>query len=293
VHGVLHRALRDAVRWKAVARNVADDADPPLASAQLREMRTWDAEQLSRFLGAADRLASERRATAERRSRKGTLYAYTRARAAEPMQVALWYVAALTGMRRGEVCGLRWGDLDLDGGTASIQRARVMVDGAVEVSSPKTSRGRRVVSLDPIVVAELRSWHKTQLEEFMRYRDFWEDREPSADGKGRPRHVFTHLVRSGKHQLYGVPIRPDWMCTAFRALAAEAGLPAIRLHDLRHTWATLAFQANAHPKTVSDQLGHANISVTLDIYSHVLPGLQAEATSRVAALVQAAGKAKP
>ena len=194
-------------------------------------------------------------------------------------------------MRRGEVCGLRWSDVDLAEGTASVQRARVMVDGAVQVSSPKTARGRRVVSLDPLVVAELRRWRATQLEEFMRYRRAWDDREPTADGKGRPRHIFTHLVRAagqGHQDRYGVPIRPDWMCSAFRALAKEAGLPPIRLHDLRHTWATLAFQASAHPKTVSDQLGHANISVTLDIYSHVLPGLQAEATSRVAALVRAA-----
>lgn len=295
VHGVMHRALRDAVRWKAVTRNVADDADPPLASAQQREMSTWDAEQLGRFLEAADGLAGERTAAGTRRSRKGAECAYTRTRAADPMQVALWYTAALTGMRRGEVAGLRWSDLDLAEGTASVQRARVMVDGAVQVSSPKTARGRRVVSLDPLVVAELRRWRATQLEEFMRYRTAWDDREPTADGKGRPRHIFTHLVRSagqGGEDLYGVPIRPDWMCRAFRALATEAALPPIRLHDLRHTWATLAFQANAHPKTVSDQLGHANISVTLDIYSHVLPGLQAEATSRVAALVQATRKAE-
>jgi integrase len=74
---------------------------------------------------------------------------------------------------------------------------------------------------------------------------------------------------------------------AFRGLVAEAALPAIRLHDLRHTWATLAFQAKAHPKTVADQLGHANISVTLDICSHAVPGLQAEAVSSVTELASA------
>ena len=290
---MLHRALRDAVRWKAVTRNVADDADPPSPSAQQREMSTWTAEEVGRFLEAADALAEERASTTTRRSRKGTEYSYTRTVAGDPMQVALWYVAALTGMRRGEVCGLRWTDLDLGRGTASVQRARVMVGGRVEVSSPKTSRGRRVVAIDPLAVGELRRWRATQLEEFVQYRKAWQDCEPTADGKGRPRHVFTHVVRRGREgqDSYRVPIRPDWMCGAFRA-SAQASLPPIRLHDLRHSWATLALQAGVHPKTVADQLGHANISVTLDIYSHVLPALQAEASSRVAELVTAARKAQ-
>jgi integrase len=167
-----------------------------------------------------------------------------------------------------------------------------MVDGRVEVSGPKTSRGRRVVAIDPVAVGELRRWRAIQLEQFVQYRKAWADCEPTADRQGRPRYVFTHLVRYSDQDHYGVPIRPDWMCGAFRALAKETGLPTIRLHDLRHTWATLALQAGVNPKTVADQLGHANISVTLDIYSHVLPGLQAEATSRVAGLVFASRKAE-
>jgi integrase len=107
----------------------------------------------------------------------------------------------------------------------------------------------------------------------------WTDREG---------YVFTHEAAYADGETrFGVPVRPDWMGTAFRALVAEAGLPVIRLHDLRHTWATLAFQAKQHPKTVADQLGHATVSVTLDIYSHAVPGLQAEAVGRVAKLALA------
>ncbi len=226
-----------------MTRNVADDAHPPSPSAQQREMSTWTAEEVGRFLEAADALAEERASTTTRRSRKGTEYSYTRTVAGDPMQVALWYVAALTGMRRGEVCGLRRTDLDLGRGTASVQRARVMVGGRVEVSSPKTSRGRRVVERS--TRSPLASCARGALPSSRSSCDAakaWQDCEPTADGKGRPRHVFTHVVRRGREgqDSYGVPIRPDWMCGAFRALAAQASLPPIRFHDLRHSWATLA-----------------------------------------------------
>ncbi len=195
------------------------------------------------------------------------------------MQVALWYTAALTGMRRGEVCGLRWSDLDLKAGTASVQRARVIVGGEVAVSPPKTARGRRVVALDDGTVAQLHRWKKVQAAQKLERGKEWSDR----DG-----YVFTHEAAYAQGETrFGVPVRPDWMGSAFRALVAEVGLPAIRLHDLRHTWATLAFQEKQHPKTVADQLGHANISVTLDIYSHAVPGLQTEAVGRVAKLALA------
>jgi integrase len=276
VHAVLHRALKDAVRWQLVARNAAADANPPSPDTEAREMKTWSPGEVARFLEAVDELGRPRVAMVTTRSRSGTEYVRPVTLPPDPMQVALWYTIALTGMRRGEVAGLRWTDIDLEARTVSIQRARVMVAGAVEVSQPKTKHGRRVVALVPSVTAVLRTWQREQEAEREETGDAWEDR----DG-----YVFTHAVRFSEPIRYGTAIRPDWVSRSFRALIARLGLPPIRLHDLRHTWATLALRAGESPKVVSDHLGHANISITMDTYSHVTIGLEKHAAHRVAALI--------
>jgi integrase len=240
VHTIVHRAFRDAVRWGRIARNPADAADPPRASAVVRPtMTTWTADQVRTFLDH----------TAEHRLH------------------AAFVVLATTGMRRGECLGLRWSDLDLTAGRLSIVQTVIAVNHQVRIGSPKTARGRRTVELDPGTLAELRQHRQRQIAERL------------IMGAGFTDHGLVFCRPDGG------PLHPERFSRTFEIEAARAGLPRIRLHDLRHTWATLALAAGEHPKIVQERLGHANVSITLDIYSHLTEGLHADAASRVAGII--------
>jgi integrase len=245
IHSILHRALRDAVRWGYVVRNVADVADPP--KAKTPEMRVWTPAQLRVFL---DHVRGDR------------LY-------------AAWLLAATTGMRRGEILGLRWSDVDLDAGRVAVRRPRILVDYQVQVSEPKTAKGRRSLALDPVTVAALRAHRARQAEDKLavggRYRD-------------------SELVFTG---LDGTAVHPERFSDWFRQHVRAAGLPRIRLHDVRHSYATAALAAGVPAKVVSERLGHANIAITMDTYSHVLPGLDEQAAGQVARLILGAGDPGP
>ncbi|HVD18697.1 MAG TPA: tyrosine-type recombinase/integrase, partial [Propionibacteriaceae bacterium] len=240
IHTIVHRAFRDAVRWGRIARNPADAADPPRASATARPtMKTWTADQVRAFLDH----------TAEHRLH------------------AAFVLLATTGMRRGEALGLRWSDVDLTAGRASISQTVIMVHHDIEVGSPKTARGRRTVALDPGTVAALREHRKRQAAERL------------LMGVGFTDHGLAFCLPDGR------PLHPERFSRTFSRQTAHAGLPAIRLHDLRHTWATLALSAGEHPKVVQERLGHANVSITLDVYSHVSEGLHSDAASRIAKII--------
>ena len=237
VHTMLHKSLHDAVRWGLIAKNPADQADPP--RPRRAEMKVWAPEQLRTFL---DHVREDR------------LY-------------AAWLVLATTGMRRGELPGVQWKDVDLSTQRLSVVRALTVVRSVVQVSEPKTAKGRRALALDPATVAALRAHRARQNEERLAWGEGWEDTAL----------VFTLEDGSLIH-----PTRfSDWFADHSRA----AGLPRIRLHDLRHSYATAALSAGIPAKVVSERLGHANVSITLDTYSHVLPGLQEDAASKVAALI--------
>lgn len=226
VHAVLHRALRDAVRWGRVQRNAAQNADPPKQRrAGSREMATWRPEELGAFLShvGEDRL------------------------------YALWHFLASTGVRRGEAIGLRWQDVDLDDARAAIRQALVAVGYDVRVSEPKSARGRRVVALDLETVRVLSAWRARQLAEHSAWGPAWQD---------------TGLVFTREN---GAALHPDRVSKMFDEHVRRSGLPRIRLHDLRHTHATIALQAGVHPKIVSERVGHASTSFTLDVYSHANP----------------------
>jgi integrase len=181
---------------------------------------------------------------------------------------AAFALAATIGMRRGEVLGLRWQDLDLEAGRASIAQTLVVVGGyEVQYSEPKTAKGRRMVALDPQTVGALKVHKDRQLLE----RSLWADAYTDAD-----------LVFARED---GTTIHPDSFSDAFWRHTKEAKLTRIRFHDLRHTQATLALAAGVHPKVVSERLGHASITITLDTYSHAIPAMQETAASLVAALV--------
>jgi integrase len=184
----------------------------------------------------------------------------------------LWLLLVSTGMRRGEACGLHWDDLDLEAARVAVRRNLTAVRGRgpareASWSEPKTSRSRRSVALDANTVEQLRAHRRRQLEERL------------AAG---PAYVDRGLVFCRED---GSELDPDWVSKRFERLADAAGLPRIRLHDLRHTHATLALQAGVHVKVVSERLGHATVGMTLDTYSHVIPAMQEDAAQRVAALV--------
>jgi integrase len=237
VHATIRRALADATRWGLVSRNVALLASPPRPGRP--ELQVWTATDLRSFLAFVEH---------------DRLY-------------ALWLLAASTGMRRGELLGLQWPDVDLSRARVAVRRSLVTVGHQVVVSEPKTAKGRRSVALDPTTVAALKAWRKVQTAERLAWGPAWTD---SAL-------VFTRED--------GRPLHPREVTRAFTRHLLAAELPMIRLHDLRHTHATLALAAGVHPKVVQERLGHANIAITLDTYSHAVPALEEEAARTVAALV--------
>jgi len=179
----------------------------------------------------------------------------------------MFRVMAMTGVRRGEVVALRWSDVDLAAHRLTVNQAATVIDGAELVAAPKTRRSRRAIDLDPDTVALLQRHRARQREQFLMFG-------VSATASDR---VFTNEA--------GEPIRPNSIGQAFRRLVEAAGLPVIRLHDLRHTHATHLLVAGVNVKVVSERLGHSSVSFTLDTYGHVMPGQQAEAAAAAAALL--------
>jgi len=180
---------------------------------------------------------------------------------------AAYLLLATTGMRRGEALGLRWSDLDLAACRAAIRQTVVTVNHEVHFGTPKTAKGRRTVTLDAVTIAGLREHRKAQAAERLLMGAGWRDHDL----------VFARVD--------GSPLHPERFSRSFAERSRQLGLPKIRLHDLRHGWATMALAAGVHPKVVQERLGHASISITLDTYSHVSPALHGEAAETVAALV--------
>jgi integrase len=168
---------------------------------------------------------------------------------------------------RGEALGLRWADVDLDTGRASIVQTVITVKHKVHFGDPKTAKGTRTVSLDPATITALREHRKRQAAERLQMGAGWTDHGL----------VFCHVE--------GGTLHPERFSRTFTDRIRQLGLAPIRLHDLRHTWATLALASGVHPKVVQERLGHANISITLDIYSHVTEGLHSDAAAKVADVI--------
>ena len=177
----------------------------------------------------------------------------------------LWRVIALSGMRRGEACGLRWADVDLDDAQFMVAQQLVEIGGTVTVAAPKTAASRRLIPLDEVTVAMLRRL------------------ERSMASRGAAGHVFTDPR--------GRPLRPGHVTNTFRTQVTSSGLPPVRLHDLRHGAATLALAAGVDLKTVHDMLGHSTIVTTADIYTSVLPQIRRPAAESIADLVLRAAPA--
>ncbi len=245
-HAVINKLLHDAERKGLVTRNVAKLADAPsLTTARARgpEMTVWTPAELSTFLDSIEGNRNE----------------------------ALFRVMAMTGLRRGEVVGLRWSDVQLDRHRLTVNQAATVIDGLEVVDVPKTRRSRRVIDLDGDTTALLSRHRARQREMFLRLG-------VTASASDR---VFTNEI--------GDPIRPHSIGQAFGRLVTTAGVPKIRLHDLRHTHASHLLMAGINVKVVSERLGHASVSFTLDTYAHVMPGQQAEAAAAAAALITRRG----
>jgi integrase len=228
VHHVVHKALSQAVSWDLIARSPADAVKAPTPTTE--EMRSLSAEEMRRLLEAAggDRLE------------------------------ALYVLAVTTGMRRGELLGLKWTDVDLEGARVSVRRTLIRTGGGkgIALGDPKTKRSRRTVRLTQRAVEALRSHLERQLVEIETLGDLYGDQGL----------VFTTEA--------GTPINPSNLRQrSFAPLLERAGLPHVRFHDLRHTCATLLLGRGVHPKFVQELLGHASVAITLDTYSHAVPGM--------------------
>jgi len=231
-HRVLHSALRQAVRWQLVARNVADAVEPPRPKRS--QPRVLDEEGTSRLVRAA----------------RGTPYAM-------PAMLAV-----ATGLRRGELLALRWENVDFEAGTLRVVETLEQTNEGVRSKEPKTGKSRRTVAIGPTVVEELRRHRAEQAAARLVLGPAYHDHGlvfPREDGNLWP---------------------PDSFTTAFRAFARSVGFEGLSFHGLRHTHATHLLRQNTHPKIVSERLGHSTIGITLDTYSHVVPGMQDEAARK-------------
>jgi integrase len=227
IHSTLHKALSQAVSDGIVPRNAAHVKAPRPAPEEIRPL----SEDEARAILDAARQSGER-------------------------FEALYVLAITTGLRRGELLGLRWDDTDLELGTLRVGRALVREGGRHTLGETKTRRGRRQINLTPRTVNALKKHRKKQLEEKMKLAGLYKDHGL----------IFASGV--------GTPVNPEILVKrSFKPLLKKAGLPEIRFHDLRHTCATLLLSRGVHPKLVQELLGHATIAMTLDTYSHYLPSM--------------------
>ncbi|MGI8575306.1 MAG: tyrosine-type recombinase/integrase [Egibacteraceae bacterium] len=236
VHAMLRKALNDAVRWGRLERNPAAQADPPptrlAKAARRRTMRIWNGREVRDFLTAS---------------------------ADHPLGV-LWLVAVGTGLRRSELLGLRWSDLNLDAATATVRQTITETEqGYRPREEAKSEASARTVHLDSRTVTALKE-HRAEQERIRR-----------EVGPGYRDHDLVFC------QIDGSWWNPPAISLAFGRAVRRAKARPIRLHDLRHTHASLLLAAGVNPKVVSERLGHSSVAFTLDTYAHLIPGMQPRA----------------
>ncbi|MFV9633943.1 tyrosine-type recombinase/integrase [Mycobacterium neumannii] len=238
IHAMIHRALADAVAWKYMAYNPASNIRPPKRSRTRRTV--WNPESIQLFLRTVqqDRFA------------------------------ALFLLELTTGIRRGQICGLKWSDVNLQVGEITVHDNRVVVAGhARDKSGGKTRNADQTIAIDRATTAALRSWREHQ------------DKERAFFGPDYHPGNYVFTFEDGR------PPHPDTIRQRFDRLAAAAGLPRITFHDLRHSYATAALKAGVSPKIVSERIGHADVGFFLQTYAHVLKNDDREAAELAAAFL--------
>lgn len=234
-HRVLRTALKRAVRLGLLVANPCDRVDPPKAARA--EMKALDELDTERLLSAA--------------------------RDAEPLSLyAAVLLAANTGLRRGEVLGLRWSDVDFDAGALHVSRSLQRSSAGIAFKEPKTATGNRMLILDTETLSELKAYRARQNVRRLGFGAAWQNDD---------------LVCPGR---FGEPWHPNACSRDFRRLREQHGFK-VRFHDLRHSHASQLIRAGAPAKVVQERLGHASAGFTLTVYGHLLPGMQAEAVSRL------------
>ena len=234
IHSVLRRSLNFALRWGLLVRNPALGAIRP--KLLKTEMKTLNGDQVRVFLSAA----------------KGT------------RNEALFWIAVSTGLREGEILGLKWSDLDWKTKRLQVKRQlqRLKGEGLV-LTEPKSAAGKRLIILSSATLTVLQKHLNLQQEEKMFGGENWQENDL----------IFPSTL--------GTPLDPSNMSKDFKDTLKMARLPNIRFHDLRHTAASLMLLQGIHPKIVQERLGHSDISLTLNTYSHVIPTMQEEAAEKM------------
>jgi integrase len=246
-YAVLRSALAQAARGGLVHRNVAALVRPPRAAR--REAQALTAEEAQLLLDTA----------------RGTRY------------WALWVLALTLGLRRGELLGLRWADLDLDRRTVRVTRSVQRIGGRLVVEEVKSETSRRTLPLPRITLDALREHRTRQHDERAAVGDLWQDHDlvfptslgTSADPRNLRREFVRLLVRAG----VGVDV--------VTSAGGEKTVPRIRLHDLRHTCASLLLAQGVPARVVMEILGHSGIAITMNIYAHVLPTLLRDSVEKM------------
>lgn len=233
IYIILHSALDKALELGYVSRNVCDLISLP--KRRQKEIRILSKEEMEHFLFCA---------------KKHRLY-------------PAFLLLATTGMRRGEVLGLRWQDVDLDKRTIVINQVLVSLIRGITFQEPKTKTSQRTIPLLPGVTEELKKWRKQWLEERIKLGPDW----PQTDL------VFPSKVHT--------PILPRNFNRVFHSICKDAGIENFTIHGLRHSFASYLLAQGENPKTVAEILGHSSVTITLDTYSKLLPGLKEQAIGKL------------
>jgi integrase len=256
VRATLRAALADAVREGLLERNPA--ALVRIRAGKRPKALVWTPERIALWRTTGVKPSPVMVWTAEQ---TGIFLDAT----ADDRLAALWHLAAYRGLRRGELCGLGWSDVDLVAGHLTVRRSRVQVGWSVVEDAPKSDAGERTVALDVDTVTVLREHAGRQALEREQWGAAWR-------GSG---YVFTRED--------GSPVHPEYVTSRFATLAAAAGLPPVQLHGLRHGAASLMLAAGVPMKVVSETLGHSTVKITSDTYTSVFPDVSisaAELTAR-------------
>ena len=230
LHKALSIAFNTAVKQGTIKRNILDAVIAPKVIK--KEVEVWDTETRAKAM------------TILRESQYGDFY-----------QLGL-----MTGMRRGELAGLKWASVNLASKHLQVVNTLQRITGqGLMNGQPKTERSRRSIALSPDTVSLLHEIRGKQMTQQLEVADAWTDSG----------YVFTHPD--------GMPIDPNLATRAFKKVVTTSGLPKLTIHGLRHTHATILLEQGVNPKVVSERLGHASVATTMDIYSHVLPDMQEKA----------------